>query len=566
VSSKFATYELEEEAKAQGYSFVAGVDEVGRGCEHPGAEVLTQMGWKFYYDLTLDDKILSYDFNGNIVWQSINSIVEKDFCGNLIELKNRSVHILVTPDHYFDVLRRRFKRDKLDGNKLKIIGYVFNKRKCVTDLSANDFIPCGGCWVGEDKKYFVLPAVKKEKHDYSGKNYNKKKIPMDVWVAFMGIFLSGGYTSYRKGGSYVIGIRQVKKENYKKIKNLLKKLPFSVFEEEDNTRLVIRNKQLYMYLSQFGKCYTKFIPDDLKALSPPLLNILIDWLIIGDGSCYKSKNRKEVCMYYTVSKKLKDDFEEILLKAGWTYKTVVREPKDRYICGRLIKKENCVPCYETRLRRNNKVTVKYLHKTKINYSGKVFCLKLPKYHNFYVRRSGTGYFTGNSGSGPVTAAAVIIPEHYLQKLMGRVKDSKKLSERKREALYEEITQNCEYGIGKIDNNVIDEINILEATKLAMRDALLCLKNVDYALIDGTVKLHDLWVPQQQVIRGDSKSISIAAASIIAKVIRDEEMRTLHWVFPEYNFFKNKGYLTLEHRKAIKLYGSCKYHRESFRLI
>jgi len=171
-----------------------------------------------------------------------------------------------------------------------------------------------------------------------------------------------------------------------------------------------------------------------------------------------------------------------------------------------------------------------------------------------------------AGCGNVVAAAVIIPEDYIPKLMGRVKDSKKLSERKREALYEEIIQNCEYGIGRINNTIIDEINILEATKLAMRDALLCLKNVDYALIDGTVKLHDLWVPQQQVIRGDSKSISIAAASIIAKVIRDEEMRTLHWIFPEYGWIRNKGYLTKEHLIALKEYGPCSYHRMSFNKV
>jgi ribonuclease HII len=100
----------------------------------------------------------------------------------------------------------------------------------------------------------------------------------------------------------------------------------------------------------------------------------------------------------------------------------------------------------------------------------------------------------------------------------------------------------------------------------MRDALLCLKNVDYALIDGTVKLHDLWVPQQQVIRGDSKSISIAAASIIAKVIRDEEMRTLHWIWPQYGWIRNKGYLTAEHLTAIQTYGTTPYHRMSFRRV
>ena len=189
-----------------------------------------------------------------------------------------------------------------------------------------------------------------------------------------------------------------------------------------------------------------------------------------------------------------------------------------------------------------------------------------------VRNQGYSFIAGvdevgrGPGAGPVVAAAVIIPVDYLPKLMGRVKDSKKVSEKKREALYEEITQNCSYGIGKVNNNVIDEINILEATKLAMRDALMYMKDLDYALIDGTVRLHDLWVPQLQVVRGDSKSISIAAASIVAKVIRDEEMRTLHWIYPEYGWIRNKGYLTKEHMEALKEYGPCKYHRMSFRRV
>lgn len=188
-----------------------------------------------------------------------------------------------------------------------------------------------------------------------------------------------------------------------------------------------------------------------------------------------------------------------------------------------------------------------------------------------IREKGYEFIAGvdevgrGPGAGPVVASAVIIPRDYLPKLMGRVKDSKKLSETKREALCNEITQHCEYGIGKIDNHVIDEINILEATKLAMTQALSKI-NFDFALIDGTVVLDNLWTPQKQIIHGDSKSISIAAASVVAKVIRDEEMRTLHWIYPEYGWIRNKGYLTKEHCDAIQMYGITKYHRISFRKV
>ena len=119
---KFPTYELEEEAIAEGYKYIVGTDEAGRGCEHPSAEILTRSGWKFYYELTLDDEILSYAFDGSIVWQPIDEIIEKEFRGNLLELKNRGVHILVTSDHQFDVLRRTFKRDKADIIRSTIVG------------------------------------------------------------------------------------------------------------------------------------------------------------------------------------------------------------------------------------------------------------------------------------------------------------------------------------------------------------------------------------------------------------------------------------------------------------
>jgi ribonuclease HII len=174
------------------------------------------------------------------------------------------------------------------------------------------------------------------------------------------------------------------------------------------------------------------------------------------------------------------------------------------------------------------------------------------------------------GAGPVTAGAVWIPEEHLDKLMVKIRDSKTLTEKRREELYELIGETCHWSIASISNEMIDKVNILNATKMAMEQALIKLEAegvaMDHVLIDGTVVLRDLWVPQTQVIKGDQKSISIAAASIMAKVTRDEEMRTLHWIYPEYGWMRNKGYLTKEHVTAIQTYGITDYHRKSFKKV
>jgi ribonuclease HII len=174
------------------------------------------------------------------------------------------------------------------------------------------------------------------------------------------------------------------------------------------------------------------------------------------------------------------------------------------------------------------------------------------------------------GAGPVTAGAVWIPKESLPKLMVKVKDSKALTENRRDEVFKLIDSTCVWAVASVDSVTIDKINILEATKLAMFKALAKLEQKDtyitHALIDGTVKINDLWCEQTQVIRGDSKSISIAAASIMAKVTRDEEMRTLHWIYPQYGWLTNKGYLTKFHIEAIKTYGTTPYHRMSFRKV
>ena len=166
-------------------------------------------------------------------------------------------------------------------------------------------------------------------------------------------------------------------------------------------------------------------------------------------------------------------------------------------------------------------------------------------------------------AGPVVAAAVIFPPDYHN---SEIRDSKLLSPQKRERLHDVIREDAvTVGLGVVDAVVIDEINILKATLMAMKEALRELIPVpDFLLIDGITPL-SLSIPQRTIIKGDSRSVSVAAASIIAKVSRDKIMEIYHRQFPQYNFIKNKGYGTMEHRAAIRRYGPCKIHRRSFNM-
>ena len=164
-------------------------------------------------------------------------------------------------------------------------------------------------------------------------------------------------------------------------------------------------------------------------------------------------------------------------------------------------------------------------------------------------------------AGPVVAAAVILGEGVL---IPGVNDSKKLSEAKREYLYEEIKSKalC-WSIGIVDEKTIDEINILNAACLAMKKALDGLaERPDYILLDA-VTLKDMDIPQKGIIKGDALSLSIAAASIIAKVERDRMVSAYDELYPHFAFSKHKGYGTREHIECIKRYGLLPIHRRSF---
>ncbi len=168
-------------------------------------------------------------------------------------------------------------------------------------------------------------------------------------------------------------------------------------------------------------------------------------------------------------------------------------------------------------------------------------------------------------AGPVFAAAVILPPHFKNK---RLNDSKKINEANRNALRKIIEKEAlAWAVAKVDPEEIDKINILNASFEAMHRAIAQLRTIpECLLIDGNrFKKHEN-IPHHCIIKGDGKYMSIAAASILAKTHRDEFMRKKHLEYPQYMWSKNKGYPTIEHRNAIVQIGSCKFHRQSFRLL
>ncbi|SHM85494.1 ribonuclease HII [Flavobacterium chilense] len=210
---------------------------------------------------------------------------------------------------------------------------------------------------------------------------------------------------------------------------------------------------------------------------------------------------------------------------------------------------------------------------------------LQKNFSGYLLETGTDEAGRGCLAGPVTAAAVILPENFENQILN---DSKQLSEKTRSLLKPIIEEQAVcFAVTHLFPEEIDEINILNASMKGMQECILKLNKVpEYIIVDGNRSLNAKLglknsfgkqfstkeieilksIPNQSIIKGDSKFLSIAAASVLAKTYRDEYMDVIHEEFPMYNWKKNKGYPTQEHRDAIRKYGTTKYHRMSFRLL
>ena len=168
-------------------------------------------------------------------------------------------------------------------------------------------------------------------------------------------------------------------------------------------------------------------------------------------------------------------------------------------------------------------------------------------------------------SGPVVAAAVILPKDFMHPFLN---DSKQLSEKKREELRPFIEENSlAFGVSFVWQEEVDKINVLQASITGMHRSIEMLETQpEFIIVDGNKFRNYKGIPHKTIVKGDAKYMSIAAASVLAKTYRDEYMSKIHQKFPMYNWQKNKGYPTKEHRDAIRKFGATKYHRKSFKLL
>lgn len=378
-------------------------------CFSEDTEILTNKGWKFIKDIVVGDTVATMDASTReIQYQDPTDFIVNDYSGKMIELTNpkKSIECLVTPNHL--VLRT-------DRYKKKIF------KEKADSLTDKGFIPRTGIWKGSEEKYFTLPEYHKEwtwtKTDQKCFNRNTKEIftsdrePYDIctkvkhekaekikigdWAEFLGWYLSEGSTSSK----YVTQITQFKFPE--KVKKVLDKLPFKY--NYDGKAFRISSVQLTTYLKDFGLCNKKFIPDYIKNSNPKTIRKFLDAFNWGDGSRHKGNK-----VYFTTSKTLSDDLQELLFKVGSVANIVFKKTKGTIakIAGKdYIRNHNSYTLYEhtsfkdywfeTKQRKDRYIK-------EVDYSGKVYCVTVPN-GTVYVRRNGKPFWSSNcarAGSPP----------------------------------------------------------------------------------------------------------------------------------------------------------------------
>ena len=367
--------------------------ETGLSCYDDETEVLSKDGWKKFSKVHSRDELCTLNIRTNeIEFQTPTKVFTYKYKGRMYRLKTKRVDLLVTPNHKLLYSPCDFRNRK--PYSLKEAELLFGKSK----IFKKD-----GIWVGRDPKYFILPAVniRHGSRYYSGNRVKKKKeIPIKPWLKFFGFWLAEGWVSEGKNGDYNVCVSNRNQNLLNEIERILNGFGYRTFRGDDIIR--VRNFQLFHYLKKFGKCYNKFIPVEIKALSKELLEILFEYYIKGDGHIYG--RTKKGLSATTTSIRLRDDLQEIALKMGISayYKLGYRK-------GKVFISPGCKKLYKQRndswiiffIRRNRPIilpsTIKKHNYTEswVNYDGLVFCVTVPN-HVIYIRRNGIPLWCGNS--------------------------------------------------------------------------------------------------------------------------------------------------------------------------
>lgn len=372
-------------------------------CQLADTKILTENGWKFISDVKVGENILTVTEDKKIEIKPILRKIDEEYKGKLIHLKSRSIDIKVTPNHRFPILDRNYKwkgfftaQEILDGN--------------IPDFN-HCYLFKTGEWIGANDSEFIIDELtdaelsvipsKELKEKYS----HKLVIPMDTWMKFMGIYLSEGDCQYRRtqrGG--VVNIYQVKENVIEEIRNMLDEfpLPYKLKRYKKYVIFSIFDLRLAKHLQQFGNCYTKYVPYEIKKQSKEMLKIFYDWFVMGDGRKRGiSKDNYSSDDVFSTSERLVLDLNEIQLKIGYCGSFHEEDRHyDRIIEERTIKADNSHNMFFSfrSLTKNITLDRRKLKVTEEDYEGRVYCVEVEN-HTFYTMcNDGHCLWSGNSSS------------------------------------------------------------------------------------------------------------------------------------------------------------------------
>lgn len=356
-------------------------------CYDGETDIFTSDGWKNIKNINKNDFIATLNINTNkLEYHKPLEVIKKKYKGNMVSINSQSINMLVTPNH------RCYVKNSFYGK------YKWVYAKDLFKNSNRQWFKKACDWDGYEEKFFILPRIELEKPNRYGEKFKPEKyIPMDTWLKFLGLYLSeGNYKeNFKKDGDrhyrYTISIAQTKEYGRKKIKEVLDELGYKYSVSKNDFR--IDDKQLWCYLKQFGKTKDKFIPNKIKQLSKRQLSILIEYLMIGDGTrkTYPKLNKTankiyhySTNTYFTSSIPLMNDFCEIAIKCGHAI-SIKEKTKENY---------DIVFAIHVLGAKDFRVDKKRCNK-EIKYDDYVYCVTVPN-STLLVKRKGRVFWCGNS--------------------------------------------------------------------------------------------------------------------------------------------------------------------------
>ena len=371
--------------------------ETGLSCYDIKTEVLTENGWKKFTEISFKDKVCSLNpKTTKIEFQRPTKIWKYKYKGKMYMLKTKRVDLLVTPNH------RLFYTPFASHRKKKI----FYLKDTETLFGKSKTLKKDGIWVGKTIDYFELPKVKIRHGSkyYSGfRKKGKQLLPILPWLKFLGFWIAEGNTSNGNSGDYDVVVSNTNQSLLSEMKKLLEEMGFNPLLLKSGTcpQLLVRNFQLFSYLSRFGKSYNKYIPKEIKNLSKEYLSVFFEYYIKGDGHIYGRSGKGLSAT--TNSMKLRDDLQEIALKMGISayYKAGIKKGKPLVSLGKGQYKASHDVWVIYFIRRNlHSIIPSQVKKQKqiekwSNFNSNVYCVTVPN-GVIYIRRNGIPIWCGNS--------------------------------------------------------------------------------------------------------------------------------------------------------------------------